>query len=291
MTQAPGDLTAALADRYHVERELGRGGMAIVYLARDLRHDRPVGLKVLHPELAARLGPERFLREIHLAARLQHPHILPVLDSGEAAGLLWYAIEGESLRDRIRRDVQLSVAEAVRISREVASAIAYANAKGVVHRDIKPENILLSTEGHATVADFGIAKVVTSAGGQKITETGFSVGTPAYMSPEQATAGAVDGRSDLYSLACVLYERLVGQPPHTGASAQAIIARRMTEPPPRMRTVRDGIPETIERVVQRRSPEYPLTGLPTPTNSVRSWQLPWEPPREQSPGLWSGGRW
>ena len=267
MTQAPGDLTAALADRYHVERELGRGGMAIVYLARDLRHDRPVALKVLHPELAARLGPERFLREIHLAARLQHPHILPVLDSGEAAGLLWYAmpyVEGESLRDRIRRDVQLSVAEAVRISREVASAIAYANAKGVVHRDIKPENILLSTEGHATVADFGIAKAVTSAGGQKITETGFSVGTPAYMSPEQATAGAVDGRSDLYSLACVLYEMLVGQPPHTGATAQAIIARRMTEPAPRMRTVRDGIPETIERVVQKALARVPADRFANP---------------------------
>lgn len=228
--------------------------MAIVYLARDLKHDRLVALKVLHAELAATLGPGRFQHEIKLAARLQHPHILPVHDSGEAAGLLWYAmpyVEGESLRERIRREVQLVVEEAVRISREVASALACAHANGVVHRDIKPENILISTGGHATVADFGIAKAVTAAGGQKLTETGLSLGTPAYMSPEQAAAGPVDGRSDLYSLACVLYEMLVGQPPHTGATAQAIIARRMTEPAPRIRTVRDGVPETLERVVHK----------------------------------------
>ncbi|HEU4524397.1 MAG TPA: serine/threonine-protein kinase, partial [Gemmatimonadales bacterium] len=186
MTETLEGLKATLADRYVLERELGRGGMAMVYLAHDLRHDRPVALKVLRPELAAMLGPERFQHEIRLAARLQHPHILPVHDSGEAARLLWYAIpyvEGESLRERIRREVQLVVEEAVRISREVASALACAHANGVVHRDIKPENILISTGGHATVADFGIAKAVSAAGGQKLTETGLSVGTPAYMSP------------------------------------------------------------------------------------------------------------
>jgi len=245
-------LQAALAGRYRLERELGHGGMANVYLAHDLRHDRPVALKVVRPELAAVLGPERFLREIKFAARLQHQHILPVHDSGEAASLLWYTapyMEGGSLRDRIGREVQLPVEEARRIASEIAAALAHAHAHGVIHRDIKPENVLLTDDGHVVVADFGIAKALSAAGGERLTETGLALGTPAYMSPEQAAGGEVDGRTDLYSLGCVLYEMLVGQTPHTGPSAQAIIARRMAEPPPRIRTVRDAVPATLEAVV------------------------------------------
>ena len=227
-------LQSGLADRYRLERELGRGGMATVYLARDIRHKRPVALKVLHPELGAVLGTERFLREVETAAGLQHPHILPVFDSGEAAGRLWYTmpyVEGESLRDRLRREVQLPVEDAVRLTREVAEALDYAHRHGVVHRDIKPDNILL-TEGHASVADFGIAKAVSTAGGEALTQTGTAVGTPAYMSPEQASPGApLDGRSDVYSLGCVLYEMLAGEPPFTGPSSQAIIARHCADPP------------------------------------------------------------
>jgi serine/threonine-protein kinase len=197
----------ALAGRYEVLRELGQGGMATVYLAEDVRHDRAVALKVLHPELAATLGPERFLREIKLAARLQHPHILPVHDSGDAAGQLWYTmpfVDGESLRDRLQRERQLSLEEALLITREVADALGYAHSQGIVHRDIKPENILLSHR-HALVADFGIARALQPAGGDQLTETGVLIGTPAYMSPEQSVADPlVDGRSDLYSLGCVL---------------------------------------------------------------------------------------
>ena len=203
MTAPPFDrLRAALADRYALERELGRGGMATVYLARDLKHGRPVAIKVLRPEIAAALGPERFLREIEVAARLTHPHILPLHDSGEAAGFLYYVmpyIESESLRDRLEREGQLPVEEALRITREVASALAYAHNHDVVHRDIKPENILLSG-GEAVVADFGIARAITQAGGGGLTETGIPVGTPAYMSPEQASGGgAIDGQRRLQS--------------------------------------------------------------------------------------------
>ena len=216
MAVAPSALAAALRDRYVLERELGRGGMATVYLARDLRHDRPVALKVLHPELAATLGPERFLREVRLTARLQHPHILTVHDSGEAAGQLWYTmpyVEGESLRDRLTRDRQLPLDDALQIARNVLAALAYAHSHGVIHRDIKPENVLLEA-GEAVVADFGIARAVSAAGGEHLTQTGMSVGTPAYMSPEQAAGGSeVDGRSDVYSLGCVLYEMLAGEPP------------------------------------------------------------------------------
>jgi eukaryotic-like serine/threonine-protein kinase len=191
--------------------------MATVYLARDLRHDRPVALKLLHPELAATLGPERFQREIRLTARLDHPHILPVLDSGTAAGQLWYTmpyVRGESLRDRLRRETQLPLEVALEITRQVASALDYAHREGVVHRDLKPENILLS-EGQARVADFGVAKALTP-GGEQLTETGLAVGTPAYMSPEQATGGAVNARTDVYALGCVLYEMLAGEPPFAG---------------------------------------------------------------------------
>src|SRR4051794_27001134 len=205
------ELEASLHERYLIERELGQGGMATVYLARDRKHDRLVALKVLRPELAASLGPERFLREIRLAAGLQHPHILPIFDSGESAGRLWYTmpfVEGPSLRDRLREQSPLPIDEAVRIVREVAVALDHAHRRGVVHRDIKPENILLS-EGQALVADFGIARAIGAAAGDTLTQVGVAIGTPMYMSPEQASGDAADARSDLYSLGCTLYELLV----------------------------------------------------------------------------------
>ena len=247
-------LQDGLADRYRLERELGRGGMATVYLAQDLRHKRPVALKVLHPELARTLGPERFQREIETVARLQHPHILSVHDSGETAGQLWFTmpfVEGESLRDRLRRERQLPLDDALRITREVADALGYAHSQGVVHRDIKPENILLS-RGHALVADFGVARSLQTGDGGHLTETGMSVGTPAYMSPEQSMADPVlDGRSDLYSLGCVLYEMLAGEAPYTGTSAQAIMAKRLREPVPHVRTVRETVPLSVDQTLER----------------------------------------
>jgi len=255
-------LEAELRGRYTIERELGRGGMATVFLARDLRHERPVALKVLHPELAATLGPERFLREIRLAARLQHPHILTVLDSGDASGQLWFTmpyVEGETLRDRLHREGQLPLDDALRIALETADALDYAHQQGVIHRDIKPENILLAGR-HALVADFGIARALggaaASAGGptreQRLTETGMSVGTPAYMSPEQASGDReVDARSDIYSLGCVLYEMLAGEPPFTGPTAQAILLRKFTESPRPLRAIRDTVPEAIEQAVAK----------------------------------------
>jgi serine/threonine-protein kinase len=244
-----GMLQPALAERYRVERELGRGGMATVYLAQDLRHERPVALKVLHPELGAHAGAGRFLREIKLTARLEHPHILPLLDSGEADGLLWYTmpyVEGESLRARLAREAQFSVDEAVRLAREAADALEYAHSQGVVHRDIKPENILLS-RGHVRVADFGIAKALEAAAGdESLTVSGFMVGTPAYMSPEQAAGGTVDARTDVYALGCVLYEMLAGEPPFTGPTPQAVIGRRFIEPPPLVRKLREDVPLAVE---------------------------------------------
>jgi serine/threonine-protein kinase len=246
-------LQEALAGHYQLERELGRGGMATVYLAGDLKHDRQVALKVLHPELAATLGPARFQREIRTTARLQHPHILPVLDSGEAAGQLWYTmpfVPGESLRDRLRRDSQLPVDLAVDLARQVAMALGHAHRQGVVHRDLKPENILLS-EGQALVADFGVAKALSETGEGPLTETGMAVGTPAYMSPEQATAGHIDARTDVYALGCVLYEMLAGEPPFTGTTAQAILAKRILEPVPHVRTLRDTVSEGLDRTVAR----------------------------------------
>jgi serine/threonine protein kinase/tetratricopeptide (TPR) repeat protein len=249
-----------LAGRYTVERELGRGGMATVYLARDLRHDRPVALKVLHPELAASLGPERFQREIRLAARLQHPHILSVHDSGEAAGnastptVLWFAmpfVEGESLRDRLVRERQLPIEDVLRIGREAADALEYAHRHDIIHRDIKPENILLSGD-HALVADFGIARAVAGATESQLTETGTTLGTPAYMSPEQAAGErTIDHRSDIYSLGCVLYEALAGEPPFSGPTAQAVIARRFTETPRLLRELRETVPASVERAVAK----------------------------------------
>jgi TolB-like protein/Flp pilus assembly protein TadD len=254
------ELRAALGDRYAFERELGRGGMATVYLAHDLKHDRPIALKVLHPELAATLGPERFQREIRMAARLQHPHILSVHDSGDVPGdanraaILWFAmpfIEGESLRDRLARENQLPLEDAIQIAREVADALEYAHHHGVIHRDIKPENILLSTD-HALVADFGIARALSESTDSKLTQTGTTVGTPAYMSPEQAAGErALDARTDIYSLGCVLWEMLAGEPPFSGPTAQAVLMRRFTETPRPLREVRETVPEGIERAVTK----------------------------------------
>jgi len=247
-------LNAALIDRYTIERELGRGGMATVYLAEDLKHHRKVAVKVLRPELAAALGPERFLREIAIAAPLNHPHILPLLDSGDAAGLLYYVmpyVAGESLRERLNRERQLPIDEALQIAREVADALSYAHRHDVVHRDIKPENILLES-GHAVVADFGIARAITAAGSDRLTDTGIAVGTPAYMSPEQSTGEQViDGRSDLYSLGCVLYEMLVGETPYTGPTAQAILAKKLSEPLPRVSVVRETVPAGMEAALTK----------------------------------------
>jgi eukaryotic-like serine/threonine-protein kinase len=260
----PNRLQASLADRYRIERELGRGGMARVFLAHDLKHDRPVALKVLHPDLAQVLGPERFLREIRLCARLQHPHILAVHDSGNADGQLWFTmpyVEGETLRSRLLRETQLPVDDALRITREVADALHHAHQHGVIHRDIKPENILLSgppildrgSSGgyHALVADFGIARVLAPESDERLTESGISLGTPQYMSPEQAMAQRdVDPRTDVYSLGCVLYEMLTGEPPYTGPTAQAVLAKRLMEPVPHLRTGRE-VPVSIERAVTR----------------------------------------
>ena len=254
MTDIASRLAAALAERYALEREIGRGGMATVYCARDLRHDRRVAVKVLKPELSAVLGPERFLAEIRVTANLQHPHVLPLFDSGSADGLLFYVMpfmEGESLREKLRRERQLPIDEAIRITREVASALDYAHRHGVVHRDIKPENILLH-DGQSLVADFGIALAIRAAGGLRFTETGVSLGTPDYMSPEQATADReLDGRSDIYSLGCVAYEMLAGQPPHTGPSAQAVIAKIVTESAPPLRRARPTVPRQVEAAIHR----------------------------------------
>jgi eukaryotic-like serine/threonine-protein kinase len=217
------EISAALGDRYRVDGEIGAGGMATVYLAEDLRHQRKVAIKVLRPELSAAVGADRFLREITTTANLRHPHILPLYDSGAGNGILYYVmpyVEGESLRARMDRESQLPMEDALRIADEIADALHYAHGRGVVHRDIKPENILLEN-GRAVVADFGIAWAVNSAG-DRLTQTGLSVGTPLYMSPEQASGGAVDGRSDLYALGCLLYEMLAGTPPFTGPNAMAL---------------------------------------------------------------------
>jgi eukaryotic-like serine/threonine-protein kinase len=244
-------LAAALGDRYRVERELGHGGMAVVFLAEDLKHRRRVAIKLLKPDLSAMLGGERFFREIAIAATLQHPHVLPLYDSGEAAGLLYYVmpfVDGESLRERLTREEQLPIDAALRVTREVGSALQYAHEHGVIHRDIKPENIMLSA-GQAVVADFGIARALDAAGVEQLTQSGLVIGTPQYMSPEQASGGKVDARSDQYSLACTLYEMLVGEPPFTGPSSQAVIARHSLEPVPHLRVVRQTVPQAVERAV------------------------------------------
>src|SRR2546426_186402 len=245
-------INAALAGRYAIERELGSGGMATVYLADDLKYHRKVAVKVLRPELASVLGPDRFLREVEIAAQLNHPHILALYDSGEADGLLFYVmpyVKGESLRHKLERETQLPIDEALRITRQVASALGHAHDQGVIHRDVKPANILLY-ESEAMVADFGIALAVSAAAGQRLTETGLVVGTPEYMSPEQALGEReLHARSDVYSLGCVLYEMLAGEPPFTGPTAQAVIAKRLADPVPAVRRLRDAVPAGVERAL------------------------------------------
>lgn len=259
MTEVTGKLSTALADRYRLERHLGEGGMATVYLAHDLKHDRKVAVKVLKPELAAVIGAERFLNEIKVTANLQHPNILALYDSGEADTFLYYVmpfIEGESLRDRLDRETQLSVDDATAITESVAAALDYAHRQDVVHRDIKPANILLH-EGQALVADFGIALALSHAG-SRLTETGLSVGTPHYMSPEQAMGDReLDGRSDIYSLGCVTYEMLVGEPPHTGPSAQAIVAKIVTDVPRPVTDARPSTPESLAAAVEKALEKLP----------------------------------
>jgi len=251
---------AILTDRYRIERQIGQGGMATVYLADDLKLERQVALKVLRPELGAVLGTDRFLAEVKITARLDHPHILTLIDSGTAGGLLYYVlpyVRGESLRDLLNREQQLGVEQALTITRHIASALDYAHRQGVVHRDIKPENILLQ-EGEAMLADFGIALAVQESGGSRLTETGLSLGTPHYMSPEQATGDRdLDARSDLYSLAAVLYEMLVGEPPMTGKTVQAIIAKLLTEAPMHIRTVRNTVPESVDAAVAKALSKVP----------------------------------
>jgi tRNA A-37 threonylcarbamoyl transferase component Bud32/tetratricopeptide (TPR) repeat protein len=276
-------LKAALTNRYAVESEIGRGGMAVVFEAEDLKHHRQVAIKVLHPELTATLGAERFLHEIEIVAGLQHPHILPLYESGAADGLFYYVMpfsEGESLRDRLDRETQLPVEEALRIAEQVADALEYAHGQGVVHRDIKPANILFES-GHALVADFGIAKAVTAAEAEKLTQTGLAVGTPAYMSPEQAAGEAnVDGRTDLYALGCVLYEMLAGDPPYTGATAQVILARKSTESIPSLTTSRETVSSGLEAVISKALAKAPADRFRTASDfsdalkSAESWSAP-----------------
>jgi TolB-like protein/Flp pilus assembly protein TadD len=268
-------LADALSDRYVIERELGRGGMATVYLARDLKHGRDVALKVLHPELAASLGPQRFQREIETVARLQHPHILTVHDSGETAGQLWFTmpfVEGQSLRDRLRREQQLPVEVALRIATDAARALQYAHDHGVIHRDIKPENLLLTKDGSTLVADFGIARAL-SAGDDRLTETGLSVGTPAYMSPEQGAGDrTLDARTDVYALGAVLYEMLAGEPPFTGPTAQAVIAKRFSGEVPQVRRVRPSVPESVEQAVTQALAPVPADRFANATEFARALQ-------------------
>jgi serine/threonine-protein kinase len=259
-------LKTGFADRYAIERELGRGGMATVYLAQDLKHPRQVAIKVLRSEVVGALGADRFLKEIEVVSRLQHPHILGLLDSGTAGDVLYYVmpyIDGESLRHRLARESQLPVDQAIALAREMADALQYAHDRGIVHRDIKPENILLSG-GHALVADFGIAKALDAAAGDKLTETGLSLGTPHYMSPEQASATAsLDGRADLYALGCVLYEMLAGTPPFTGPSAQAILARHSVDPVPSLHTLRGTVPVGIEWAITKAMAKVPADRFAT----------------------------
>ncbi|HSE50674.1 MAG TPA: protein kinase, partial [Gemmatimonadales bacterium] len=255
----------ALSATYKVERALGAGGMATVYLAEDVKHRRKVAVKVMRPELAQTLGADRFLREVEIAAQLSHPHILPVYDSGQADGLLYYVmpyVEGESLQERMQRESQLPVEDALRIAREVAEALAYAHERNIIHRDIKPANIMLS-RGHALVADFGIARAMGS--GASITQTGLAVGTPQYMSPEQASGSAgVDGRADVYALGCVLYEMLAGEAPFTGPTPQAIITRSLTENPRSLTLSRVGLPPTLDGIVTRALAKSPADRFQSP---------------------------
>jgi len=270
-------LKSSLSDRYTIEHEIGSGGMATVYLAEDLKHHRQVAIKVLKPELAASLGAERFLREIEIAAQLNHPNILTLIDSGRADGLLYYAmpyVEGESLRDRLKREKQLPIEEALQITSEVADALGYAHSLGIVHRDVKPENILFEA-GHAVVTDFGIAKAVTEAGGESLTETGLAIGTPAYMSPEQAVGTKdIDTRSDIYSLGCVLYEMLGGDPPFLASTPQLIIARKSAEPAPSLKVVRRRITDSVEYAVATALETTPADRFATVSQFVEALRAP-----------------
>ena len=266
-------LQSALAERYAIERELGRGGMATVYLAQDLKHHRRVAIKVLKPEVAAALGPERFLREIEIAAGLTHPHILALHNSGEDGGFLYYVmpyIDGESLRERLSRERQLALGDAVRITGEIASALDHAHRRNVLHRDVKPENILLQ-EGHAVVADFGIARAILTAGGDTLTATGLTVGTPAYMSPEQAAGERqLDGRSDLYSLGCVVYEMLAGQPPFTGPTVESVLHQHLTADPAPVTQLRRTVPESVVPVLGRALAKAPADRYTTTTQFAQA---------------------
>jgi len=283
LADLPTRLRTALADRYTLERELGRGGMATVYLAFDPKHRRRVAIKVLKPEVAAALGPERFLREIEIAAGLTHPHILPLHDSGEADGFVYYVmpfVEGETLRDRLEREPQLPSEEALAITREVAEALGHAHAHGVVHRDIKPENILFEG-GHAVVSDFGIARAITASAGGKLTETGIAIGTPGYMSPEQATGSErVDGRSDLYSLACVLYEMLAGEPPFTGPSAESVARQHVAAPAPHVSAMRPAVPPAVDQAIARALSKTPADRFATAAEFVEALAAPAQRVRE-----------
>jgi serine/threonine protein kinase len=265
-----------LAGRYEIQRELGRGGMATVYLAHDIRHDRDVALKVLHPDLAASVGAERFQREVKLAAKLQHPHILGVYDSGNVDEYLWYTmpfVDGESLRDLVTRERQIAIPDAVRIIREAALALDYAHRQGVVHRDIKPENILL-IDGQAMVADFGIARALQGSE-QSLTQTGMSIGTPAYMSPEQASGERdIDARSDIYALGCVLYEMLAGEPPFSGPNSQAVIMRLMTETARPITATRNTVPPNVAAAIQRAMSKAPADRFATAGDFARALELP-----------------
>src|SRR5512134_2726588 len=285
MTELLTRLRTALTDRYDVQREVGRGGMATVFLAQDRRHGRPVAVKVLHPELSIGLGPDRFLREIQIAARLQHPHIVPLYDSGQAGDLLYYVmpyVEGESLRHRLEREKRLPIEDALGIARAVAAALDYAHRQQVVHRDIKPENVMLH-EGEAVVTDFGIAKAVTAAAGQNLTQTG----TSAYMSPEQAAGEAeLDGRSDIYSLGAMLYEMLAGTAPFTGPTVQAIMAQLFTEPIRPLSEKRAEVPDWLDTAVHKALAKQPGDRWDTPSAFAQA--LSWPAGGSTPPGSPAG---